>query len=120
MTQAASQASRFYEEVVTSRSVFTLLDDGSFLVFPVNGLEVVPFWSTESRVTIVQRNHPKYRPFACDKIDLDVFCDRTLRDLERENVHIGVNWSGARLTGYDVSVPDLLQNLSYWQTRAKQ
>ena len=119
MTQAASQASKFYEEVVASRSVFTLLDDGDFLVFPIKGLDVVPFWSTASRIARVQKNHPRYRPFACDKIELEAFLERTLPDLKVEGIHVGVNWSGPRLTGYDISVPDLVKNLSYWQARAK-
>lgn len=120
MIQAASEASKFYEEVVASRTVFTLLDEGDFLLFMINGLEVVPFWSTESRIAVVQKNHPRYRRFACDKIELEAFLERTLPELQVEGIHIGVNWSGTRLTGYDISVPDLVQNLSYWQARTKQ
>jgi hypothetical protein len=117
MSQAASQASAFYEEVASSRSAFTLLDHGNFLVFPLHGVEVVPFWSSRARVARVHKDHSKYRSFDCDEIDLDALVARTLPDLEREGIHIGVNWSGARLTGYDVSVADFLKNLAYWQTK---
>lgn len=117
MIQAASQASAFYEQVARSGSVFTLLDDGHFLVFPIGKIEVVPFWSTRSRVEIVQKNHPKYRAWDCDQSGLDVFLERTLPDLEREGIHVGVNWSGARLTGYDLAVADLRKNLAYWRAR---
>jgi len=114
MTQAASQASAFYEEVASSRRVFTVLDSGSFLVFRVREIEVVPFWSSQARVQRVQRNHAKYRAFECDESDLERFLGTTLPDLENEAVHVGVNWSGRKLTGYDVAVADLRNNLAYW------
>ena len=117
MSQAASQARAFYEEVASGGSAFTVLDHGNFLVFPVRGVEVVPFWSSRARVVRVQKDHAKYRAFDCDEIELDALLARTLPDLAREGIHIGVNWSGVRLTGYDVSVADVLKNLAYWQTR---
>ena len=117
MSEAASQASAFYEEVASSRSAFTLLDHGNFLVFSVRGVEVVPFWSSRARVARVQKNHSNYRSFDCDEIHLDALIARTLPDLECEGIHVGVNWSGVRLTGYDVSVADVLKNLAYWQTK---
>jgi hypothetical protein len=117
MSQAASQASTFYEEVASSRSVFTVLDNGNFLVFRVGEVDVVPFWSTRERLRRVQRDHAKYRSFDCDESDLAAFLEKTLPDFESEGVHIGVNWSGARLTGYDVSIPDLRKNLAYWQAK---
>jgi len=97
--------------------VHTLLDDGSFLVFRVREIEVVPFWSSRSRVLRVQKNHAQYRPFECDQSGLDAFLEKTLPDLESEGVHVGVNWSGAKLIGYDVSVADLLKNLAHWQAK---
>lgn len=117
MTQAASQASAFYEEVASSRSAFTLLDHGNFLVFRVRDVDVVPFWSSRTRIARVQKDHARYRAFDCDEIDLDALVSRTFPDLEREGIHVGVNWSGARLTGYDVPVADVLKNLAYWQTK---
>ena len=117
MSQSASQASAFYEEVVSAGSAFTVLDHGNFLIFPIRGIEVVPFWSSRARVARVQKDHAKYRAYDCDEIDLDALIARTLPDLEREGIHVGVNWSGARLTGYDVSVADFLKNLGYWRTK---
>jgi hypothetical protein len=73
MSQTAFQASAFYEEMASSRNVFTLLDGGSFLVFRVEEIEVVPFWSSRSRVLRVQNNHARYRPFECDQSGLDAF-----------------------------------------------
>ena len=117
MSQAASQAAAFYEEVASFRIVFTVLDNGNFLVFRVGDVDVVPFWSSRARVQRIQRNHAKYRSFDCDESDLAAFLGKTLPDLQAEGIHIGVNWSGARLNGYDVSAADLLKNLAYWQAK---
>ena len=117
MTIAAAQASQFYEQVVREGAVFTFTDDGSFLVFPVAGREVVPFWSSRTRLDRIQRGHAKYRSYVCKEISLASFWETTLPDLAGEGISIGVNWSGARLTGYDLSVSDLVRNLEYCQTK---
>ena len=117
MSQAASQAAAFYREVVALGRVFTVLEAGNFIVFPLGQIEVVPFWSSRSRVERIQKEHPKYRAFTCDEISFQKFLQETLADLERESIHVGVNWSGRRLTGYDLSIPDLRKNLEYYQGR---
>ncbi len=117
MTVAAAQAAKFYEQVVAESHVFTFLDEGSFLVFPIHGYEVVPFWSSRTRLESIQRNHPKYRAFVPDEIALETFLGDTLEQLEAEAIRVGVNWSGKRLGGYDLTVADLRRNLEYWKSR---
>ena len=119
MSQAASQAAKFYEEVASTRRVFTVVEGDDYLVFPVSGKEVIPFWSSASRVERVQKTHPKYRAFARQELSLDDFIQKALPQLDEEGISIGVNWSGKRLTGYDVSVPDLIRNIRYWQDKLK-
>lgn len=117
MSIAAAQASKFYEQVVRERAVFTFIDDGSFLVFSVRGHDVVPFWSSRTRLEKIQRQHAKYRGYACDELALTSFLEKTLPDLAAEGIAVGVNWSGEHLVGYDVSVPDMVANLDYWRTK---
>ena len=114
---AAAHAKKFYEQAAAERRVYTFLDAGSFLVFPVRGTEVVPFWSSESRMQRVQKLHVKYRSFMIDQIPLTDFISKTLPQLEAESISIGLNWSGERLTGYDINVADLLRNLDYWVSK---
>jgi hypothetical protein len=114
LSNAASNASAFYEQVVKDGSVFTVIDDDSFVVILVGGTEVVPFWSSRYRVKKVQSSHPKYAGFSISEIPLTEFLDKTLAQLEEENIHVGVNWSGKRLIGYDRSVADLKRNIGYW------
>lgn len=114
MSFAAAQAGKFYQQVTTARRVFTFCDDGAYLVFPVDGASVVPFWSSRSRIDRVQALHPKYRSFQGIEIELADFLNNTLVQLGEEQIRIGVNWSGAKLVGYDQSVQELRRNLDYW------
>ncbi len=114
MTIAAAQAQKFYEQVATERRVFTFLDDDSFLVFKIRDIEVVPFWSSASRLDLVQKAHPKYQQYTPDEIELERFLEKTLPQLRDEKINIGINWSGKRLTGYDISADHLERNLQYW------
>jgi hypothetical protein len=117
MSLSAAHATKFYEQVVADGKVFTLTEDEAFLVYPVHGREVVPFWSSRSRLERVQQSHPKYRNYTVSEMTLDEFLDRTLAKLEEENVSVGVNWSGSRLTGYDLTASELRNNIGYWQSR---
>jgi len=116
---AAAHAAKFYEEATAERRVFTFLVDGSFLVFPVRGGEVVPFWSSLSRLQRVQESHEKYRRYTADEIPLSDFLLKTLPQLANEQIRVGVNWSGDRLTGYDLTVDDLRHNLDHWTRKHK-
>jgi len=113
MSTAALHASAFYEDAAKNRVVFTFLDDESFLVFRVEAAEVVPFWSTRSRMDRVRDLHPKYAGYVIEEIPLSEFLARTLPLLAEGGVRVGVNWSGARLSGYDISVDDVRRNISH-------
>lgn len=116
---AAAHYDTFKEQVVADGVVFTFVDAGEYLVFPVNGRQVIPFWSSRSRMTKVQAAHPKYRTFAIKELPLEEFIDWLPR-LGADGIGIGANWSGKRLTGYDVAANDLLAGLQYWLERRKR
>ena len=113
MSIAAAAYARFREQVVEEGRAFTLLDDGNYLVFPVSGQEVIPFWSSRSRVEKVQQMHANLRAFAITQLSLAEFLE-LLPKLEADRVRVGANWSGKRLTGYDVEVRDVQAGLQYW------
>ena len=114
MSNAASQASDFYKTVVMNGVVFTFQDDDGYLVFPVDSREVVPFWSSAARCQTVQAEHSKYAKFSITEESLADFMDTTLTLFESERIYVGVNWSGKRLIGYDVSAGDMRENLTCW------
>ena len=117
MTFAAAQAQKFFEQVATEKRVFTFIDNGSFLVFKVRDVEVVPFWSSSTRLERVQKVHPRYRKHTRDEIPLRTFLAETLPHLQEAQISVGVNWSGTRLTGYDIPASDLEVNLRYWLSK---
>jgi NADPH:quinone reductase-like Zn-dependent oxidoreductase len=114
MSISAAQASKFYEQVVRDGKVFTLEDPEGFLVFPIRDLEVIPFWSSRSRVEKIQSTMPEYACYSIHEKPFNEFYEQTLPWLEEHRIHVGVNWSGERLSGYDVPVSDLRANLEYW------
>ncbi len=117
MSISAAQASKFYEQVVRDGKVFTLEDPEGFLVFPIRDIEVIPFWSSLSRVEKVQSTMPEYAKYSIHTKPFEEFYDETLPWLEELKIHIGVNWSGERLSGYDVPVNELRVSLDYWMEK---
>ena len=114
MSAASSQASAFYEQVARGGAVFTFTAEGDYLVFPVRGKEVVPFWSSRSRMLNVQKEHPKYAGYSISEESLADFLGSTMALFDKERICIGVNWSGAKLVGYDIEPEDLRRNIAYW------
>jgi hypothetical protein len=117
MSVAAAQASKFYEQVVVDGKVFTFMDDDSFLVFRKNDKEVIPFWSSRTRLEKIAKMHPKYSSSVIFEFSLAEFMNKTLLQLEEENICIGVNWSGPRLVGYNIPISELRTNIAYWQSK---
>jgi hypothetical protein len=113
MSTAAVHANAFYADVAKNRVVFTFLDDDSFLVFRIGDAEVVPFWSTRSRMEKGRELHPKYAGYAVEEVPLSDFLGKTLSLLAEGGVRVGVNWSGARLSGFDISVDDARKNIDH-------
>lgn len=113
MTVAAAQYAQFKERAVREGLVFTFTDADAYLVFPVRGYEVIPFWSSRARLEKIQEKHPQYRRYKITEMNLAEFLD-WLEKRERDGIRVGTNWSGIRLIGYDVEPKDLLLGLQYW------
>ena len=113
MSIAAAQAEKFYSQIVKEKRVFTFTNDGEYLVFPISGYEVVPFWSSLSRMKTTQKNHEKYQKHKITELSLTEFMEDIFELLEGEKIHIGINWSGKKLVGYDCTVSDVKKNLMY-------
>ena len=60
--------------------------------------------------------HPKYLQYAIHAMPLAEFLD-WLPKLQSQGIHIGTNWAGKRLIGYDVSPSDLAAGIRYWLSR---
>jgi Protein of unknown function (DUF2750) len=102
MSQAASQAWAFYRDVATSRTVWTVRDDGGFPAPKTTEGRAQPFWSSLSRVQRIIKTVPAYHGFQPHEIPWTEFCERWVPGLTRDSIRVGVNWSGPRAVGYDM------------------
>jgi Protein of unknown function (DUF2750) len=112
VTTTVAQAAAFYREVAEHGSLWTIRDAGGFPQ-PRNGdgVRVQPFWSLRSRAELVVATVPAYAQFEIVELAWDVFEARWVPGLKRDGVLVGVNWSGSRATGYDVSPEDVVKNV---------
>lgn len=117
MSISAAQYAKFNSEVAETGKAYTFTAKDELLIYPVRGQDVVPFWSSRSRLEKIQSVHPKYQRYEIAEYSLPEF-KSWLIQLEEENIHVGVNWSGERLTGYNVAVPELRAALEH-QLRAQ-
>jgi hypothetical protein len=109
MNHSASQASAFYREVAETRKIWTIRDEGGFPA-PMNseGKRSQPFWSSRSRVEKIIQTVPAYAGFRPHELSWVEFQSRWVPDLKRDEILVGVNWSGPGALGYDIE-PDAVQ-----------
>ncbi len=113
VSQSASQAAAWREDVLKDRAVWTLEDDAG-IPAPQNneGRRAMPFWSSRARVEKVIAEVPAYGGFRARELRLEEFVSRWLDGLERDGLLVGVNWSGGSATGYDVEPRDVREWLA--------
>ena len=109
---SAAQAEAFYREVLSSQLVWTMFDAGGYPApLGTSGQRAMPFWSKRSRAQRVIDNVPAYSTFDIEEMPLARWRQELLPGLERDGLLIGVNWSGKRATGYDISPADIVRSL---------
>ena len=113
MSISAAQAAAFYSEAIAQGCVWAIRDAEGFPA-PVNsdGLRAMPFWSLRSRAERVVRQVPAYAAFEPVEIRLDRWRTDWLTGLDRDELLVGLNWSGDRATGYDVTPAEVLRALA--------
>jgi hypothetical protein len=103
MSISAAHANAFVSEVLTTDAVWAIRDASGFPTSTnASGETVMPFWSAESRARRIIDGVEAYRGFQPVRLQLGEFISRWLPGLERDNLLVGLNWSGERATGYDL------------------
>lgn len=112
MSIVASHAAEFYKQVAFVGVIWTLRDSGGFPA-PENagGQRAQPFWSSRSRVELIIKNVPAYNAFEPVEISWQVFKERWAPGLSKDNVLVGVNWSGTTAKGYDLPASQVVANV---------
>lgn len=112
MSISAINADAFVSEVLNSGLVWSVADKNGFPTSTnASGETGTPFWSSEARAKSIITTVPAYRNFQPEPIPLPAFIERWLPGLEKDGLYCGLNWSGERATGYDLSPADLLARL---------
>jgi hypothetical protein len=89
--------------VAKEKRLWTVRDSGGF-PSPLNadGQRSQPFWSSLSRVEKIIKTVPAYTVFEPFELSWADFAAKWVPGLTRDNVLVGLNWSGLRAVGYDV------------------
>lgn len=90
------------------------MEDANGIPAPLvdGGRRAMPFWSTRQRVERVISAVPAYAGFVPRRLSLAEFESRWLAGMERDGLLVGINWSGAGATGYDVEPATVAEWLS--------
>jgi hypothetical protein len=112
MSNSASNAAAFYREVALNRVMWTVRDEQGFPA-PVgeSGKRAQPFWSSRVRAERVISSVPTYASFHAHEVSWEAFKERWAPGLAADGLLIGVNWAGARATGFDVEPIDVVRNV---------
>jgi hypothetical protein len=83
--------------------VWTVEDDGGYPApMTSSGHRAQPFWSSQSRAERIIKTVAAYRGFRPSAISWTEFADKWVPGLEADGLLVGVNWSGAHATGFDL------------------
>ncbi|MCM4080697.1 DUF2750 domain-containing protein [Paractinoplanes hotanensis] len=110
MSLSGAHRAAFRREVAREGRVFSIRDpEGMPAPAGDDGRRAVPFWSKATRAGRVVDQVAAYRGFEVLAVDVDEWARGWLPRLEQDGMLVGVNWSGARATGYDLAPAQVRQ-----------
>ncbi|MEU1720358.1 DUF2750 domain-containing protein [Nonomuraea sp. NPDC005692] len=112
MSQSGAQAAAFFRDVASHRTVWTVQDEsGCPAPMTPSGRRSMPFWSSRSQAEKIIRTAPAYAAMEPREIDVDDWMCEWLPHLKRDGLLVGINWSGARVVGWDFEVDHAISRL---------
>ncbi|WP_089157984.1 DUF2750 domain-containing protein [Micromonospora sp. NBS 11-29] len=111
MSQSGSQAAAFFREVARNRVVWFVRDDaGSPAPITSDGKRAAPYWSTFARA---QRAAEIWgHGLRAESMSLEQWQSTELPDLAGDELLVGINWTGARLVGWQFTVGEVRNRLA--------
>jgi hypothetical protein len=104
MSLSKAHKAAFRREVMQDGRVFAIRDgEGYPAPSDPEGRRAVPFWSKPTRARRVVDQAAAFLGFEIVVIELDDWLGGWLPCLERDEMLVGVNWAGARATGFDLT-----------------
>jgi hypothetical protein len=113
MSDDEANVEDFYREIAEGGSVWTV-DTGAGMPVGVSptGQRVIPFWSSEGRVTELLVEGAAFAGMAAREIALAEWTTGWLPGLRGDGMLVGVNWSGDSLGGLDAEPEAILARLA--------
>ena len=108
-----SQINSFCKDIAKSSVFWTMqFEDGQFIKwYNEDESEILPLWSSESRVIKAIKVEPEFKGASPVSITFDNFLSEWLPDLIKSNIAIGPNWSGDNLTGTSFEANELIERV---------
>jgi hypothetical protein len=110
MSLSGAHRAAFRREAAQEGRVFTIRDGNGY---PApegdDGHRSMPFWSKPTRAQLIVKHVSPYNGFEVVPIPVDDWLSGWLVNLEHDGLLVGVNWAGARATGYDLTPGQVLR-----------
>lgn len=116
MSLSGAHKAAFRREVLQDGQVYSIRDgEGYPAPADEQGRRAVPFWSKPTRARRAIDQVSAYQGFEVMSVELDDWLAGWLPCLERDGLLVGVNWAGARATGFDLTPAQVVE----WFTAAE-
>lgn len=110
MSLSGAHKAAFRREALQQGQIYAIRDDQGYPAPPgEDGRRAVPFWSRPTRARRVADQATAYQGFEVVSIELDDWLGGWLPCLERDGLLAGVNWAGARATGFDLTPAQVVE-----------
>jgi hypothetical protein len=109
MSLSGAHRAAFRREAAGEGRVYSIRDDGGLPAPSVGEARTVPFWSKPTRAGRMVDQVEAYRGFQVISVDVDEWLNEWLPRFEADGMLVGVNWAGARATGYDLTPAQVKQ-----------
>ncbi|WP_433301598.1 DUF2750 domain-containing protein [Actinoplanes sp. CA-030573] len=110
MSLSGAHKAAFRREVTQGGHVYAIRDpDGFPAPAGEDGRRAVPFWSKPTRAQLIVKHVDAYNGFEVVPIPVEEWLSGWMTNLEHDEMMVGVNWAGARATGYDMTPGQVLR-----------
>ncbi|WP_036040575.1 DUF2750 domain-containing protein [Leptospira alstonii] len=111
--KSSAQYHQFFIEIKKYKRIWTLRDDKGFpRPMTFSGKRSMPFWSSLKRVRNIIEHGGAYSLFESHEISYRNFIDQWFHGLKKDNLLVGINWTGNGAIGYDLEPSEVLKYLN--------
>ena len=110
MSLSGAHKAAFRREAAQEGRVYGIRDPQGFAApAGADGRRAVPFWSKPTRAQLIVKHVTAYSGFEVVPIAVDDWLSGWMANLEHDDLLVGVNWAGAKATGYDLTPGQVLR-----------